>query len=119
MRVKVCGIRRREDAQLAVALGASALGFVLWPHSPRAVTVDEAREITAAVPAFVTCVGVFVNQPRAEVLDMAVRAGLTGIQLHGEEDAADYAGCSLQVVKALPVSAGFSLSAVSGVPYSV
>jgi phosphoribosylanthranilate isomerase len=77
------------------------------------------REITDAVPAFVTCVGVFVNQPREEVFETAARAGLTGIQLHGEEEAASFTGSGLRVVKALPVCEGFSLAAVTGVPESV
>jgi phosphoribosylanthranilate isomerase len=116
MRVKVCGIRRRADALLAVELGAAALGFVFWPRSPRAVTVDQVREIAGDLPAFVSRVGVFVNQPPADVFDIAARAGLTSVQLHGDENAADYAATSLPVIKALPVGEGFTLSAVQDVP---
>ncbi len=119
IRVKVCGIRRRADALLAVELGAAALGFVFWPRSPRAVTVDQVREIAGDLPAFVTRVGVFVNQPPADVFDIAVRAGLTSVQLHGDEQAADYAATSLPVIKALPVGEGFTLSAVQDVPPTV
>jgi phosphoribosylanthranilate isomerase len=119
IRVKVCGIRRRADARLAVELGAAALGFVLWPHSPRAVTADQVREIAGDLPAFVTRVGVFVNQPPADVLDLAARAGLTSVQLHGDEDAADYGATGLPVIKALPVGEGFTMSAVQDVPPSV
>jgi phosphoribosylanthranilate isomerase len=115
MRVKVCGITRREDALLAVELGASALGFVFWPTSPRAVGTAQAREIIEALPPFVTTVGVFVNQPREDVLDIARQAGLTAIQLHGDEDAAAYGGTSLRVIKALPVGNGFTMSAVEDV----
>ncbi len=119
IRVKVCGIRRRADALLAVELGAAALGFVFWPRSPRAVTVDQVREIAGDLPAFVTRVGVFVNQPPADVFDIAARAGLTSVQLHGDEHAADYAATSLPVIKALPVGEGFTLSAVQDVPPTV
>ncbi|MGH9372416.1 MAG: phosphoribosylanthranilate isomerase, partial [Vicinamibacterales bacterium] len=115
-RVKVCGIRRGEDARLAVQLGASALGFVFWPRSPRAVTAEQARRIADALPPFVALVGVFVNQPANEVLDIAARARLTAIQLHGDEDASTYADCALRVIKAVPVGQGFTLSAVEGVP---
>jgi phosphoribosylanthranilate isomerase len=115
-RVKVCGIRRLEDALLAVELGASALGFVFWPHSPRAVSADEAREITRLLPPFVAPAGVFVNQPREDVLDIAFRAGVTVIQLHGDEDASSYAGCPFRVIKTLPVGPGFTMAAVDGVP---
>ena len=118
-RVKVCGIRRREDAQLAVTLGAAALGFVFWPRSPRAVTADQVRAIAERVPALIARVGVFVNQPPSEVFDIAARAGLTCVQLHGDENAADYAEAALPVIKALPVGQGFTLSAVEDVPPGV
>ena len=118
-RVKVCGIRRRADAMLAVELGAAALGFVFWPRSPRAVTAEQVRDIADGLPAFVSRVGVFVNQPPAEVFDTAARAGLTGVQLHGDENAAEYADAPLPVIKALPVGKGFTLSAVQDVPARV
>ena len=118
-RVKVCGIRRRADAQLAVALGAAALGFVFWPRSPRAVTADQVRAIAEGVPALIARVGVFVNQPPSEVFAIAARAGLTCVQLHGDEHAADYAQAALPVIKALPVGQGFTLSAVEDVPPGV
>lgn len=116
MRVKVCGITRPADAMLAVELGAAALGFVFWPDSPRAVTAEQVRDIAGGLPAFVSRVGVFVNQPPAEVFDTAARAGLTGVQLHGDENAAEYTDAPLPVIKALPVSEGFSLSAVEDLP---
>jgi phosphoribosylanthranilate isomerase len=118
-RVKVCGIRRREDALLAVELGADALGFVFWPDSPRAVTMEQVREIADALPPFVSTVGVFVNQPLPEIMAMAASARLTTIQLHGDEDASAYAGCGWPVIKALPVGADFTLSAVDGVPAQI
>lgn len=115
-RVKICGIRRPEDAQLAVDLGADALGFVFWPNSPRAVTAEQARIVIDRVPPFVATVGVFVNQAPSDVLDTVRRAGLTAIQLHGDEDASAYAGCGWRVIKALPVGEDFTLSAVEDVP---
>ena len=118
-RVKVCGIRRRADAELAVALGAAALGFVFWPSSPRAVTPETVREITDGLPAFVSRVGVFVNQAPVSVLRTAAKAGLTAIQLHGDEEASTYFESSLSIIKALPVSEGFSLSAVEDLPRRV
>jgi phosphoribosylanthranilate isomerase len=119
MRVKVCGITRREDAVLAVTLGAAALGFVLWPRSPRFIEPDEVRAITDGLPAFVTRVGVFVNHAPADVFEIAARAGLNCVQLHGDEDAAEYVETPLPVIKALPVSEGFSLAAVEGLPARV
>lgn len=118
-RIKVCGIRRREDALLAVELGANALGFVFWPNSPRAIDLTAAREIIDSVPPFVETVGVFVNQRPADVQQMAVRVRLSAVQLHGDEDARGYADCALRVIKALPVGPGFTMAAVEGVPPDV
>ena len=65
--VKICGITRAQDAELAAGLGASALGFVFWPNSPRYVSAEAAKAIAANVPANVLKVGVFVDQPVEEV----------------------------------------------------
>ena len=117
--VKVCGIGRREDARLAVELGASALGFVFWARSPRAVTADQVREITEGLPPFVSRVGVFVNESPAAVRAIAHRAGLTAVQLHGDEDASAYSEIEMPVIKALPVGQDFTMSAVERVPSRV
>ena len=85
MLVKICGITRLEDAEAAVALGAGAIGFIFWPRSPRAVDPGRARAIAAALPPFVTTIGVFVNQAPAFVNDVAARVGLGAVQLHGDE----------------------------------
>ena len=85
MLIKICGITRHEDAELAIACGARALGFVFWPESPRVIDPSRARAIIAALPPFVTPVGVFVNQPAAYVNDVAVAARLGAVQLHGDE----------------------------------
>jgi phosphoribosylanthranilate isomerase len=58
-RIKICGICRAEDATSAIDLGASAIGFVFWPGSPRSIEPARAREIAANLPAHVTAVGVF------------------------------------------------------------
>jgi phosphoribosylanthranilate isomerase len=119
VRVKVCGITRRDDALAAVELGASALGFLFWPESPRAVAIDRARAIVDALPPFVTSVGVFVNQPPDEVRDTVGLVGLSAIQLHGDEEAAAYSACGARVIKALPVGPAFTMSAVEDVPHGM
>lgn len=83
--VKICGITRQQDAELAAGLGASALGFIFWPNSPRVISVESARTIAAAVPAGVLKVGVFVDQPADEVVRTMDAVGLDVAQLHGHE----------------------------------
>jgi phosphoribosylanthranilate isomerase len=119
VRVKVCGIGRREDADLAVSLGANALGFVFWPGSPRAVAADTVREITRTLPPFVEAVGVFVNQAPADVRDITARAGLTAIQLHGDEAPEAFVARGLRVIKAVGVGDAFSPEALAAVPVNV
>jgi len=79
---KICGITREADAGLAVSLGAAALGFVLWPGSPRHVPFPRARMITMTLPPFVTPVGVFVD-PTADDIARAAESGIRLAQIHG------------------------------------
>ncbi len=83
--VKICGTTNLEDALLAVDAGADALGFVFYEKSPRYVTPEVAREIVRELPDDVEKVGVFVNESWARMEEIAEIAGLTAIQLHGEE----------------------------------
>jgi phosphoribosylanthranilate isomerase len=91
MFVKVCGITRLTDALHATQQGATALGFVFWPRSPRYITPDRAAAIIRELPATITTVGVFVNETVDGIRDAAVRSGITAVQLHGDEPPA-YAG---------------------------
>jgi len=84
-KVKICGITRGEDAELAVSLGAWALGFILWPRSKRAADPGVAAGIARALRRRVELVGVFVNQPLDEIEGYADALGLTHVQLHGDE----------------------------------
>ena len=92
MRVKICGITRLEDALLAEALGAFALGFALGPGPRRRIAPEAARAIGEALGPFVVRVGVFRNQPPEAVLRLMEEARLQVAQLHGEEppEWADY-----------------------------
>lgn len=87
-RVKICGTTRLADAQLACQLGVDALGFIFYNKSPRHIEVDQAAQIISQLPIFVDRVGVFVNSAIPE-LSRAVKAGLTTIQLHGDESPED------------------------------
>jgi phosphoribosylanthranilate isomerase len=81
--IKICGITRLADAEAAAALGASYVGFVLWPGSPRAATLETVRRIVPALAQNVTPVGVFVD-PTAEDVKAAAAAGIRMAQVHSE-----------------------------------
>jgi phosphoribosylanthranilate isomerase len=115
-RVKVCGVTRSDDAALAADLGASAIGMIFWPDSPRCLDVSRAREIVAAVPPFVSAVGVFVDQPIDEVTAIADAVGLSAIQLHGREDADRYAVVGRRLIKAVGVRDGTAEAEAMAVP---
>jgi phosphoribosylanthranilate isomerase len=109
-RVKICGITRAEDAQLAAALGAWAVGFVFWPESPRAIDPAAARAIVRDLPPFVAAVGVFVNEPAVRVHQVATEVGLSAVQLHGDEPPEVVDAMQWRVIKAVTLEAPESLS---------
>jgi phosphoribosylanthranilate isomerase len=101
MLIKICGITRMQDAEAAVAAGAGAIGFVFWPKSPRFIDPHRARRIAAALPPFVSTVGVFVNQPHEYVSGVASLVRLSAVQLHGDETPEFAARLSTPVLKAV------------------
>jgi phosphoribosylanthranilate isomerase len=109
MRVKICGITRAEDAQAAVRMGASAIGFVFWERSPRNISPDKAGEIISMLPAFVTTVGVYVDPVRDWVIETSSRAGLNLLQFHGDEPPDFCRQFSLPYIKAVRVKEGVDL----------
>jgi phosphoribosylanthranilate isomerase len=99
--VKFCGMMSRIDVVHAADLGAAAVGFIMWPHSRRSVTPQVARELAAALPAFVVPVGVFVDQPLAEIQQGVEFAGLGAVQLHGRENPSIANALTCRVIKAI------------------
>ncbi|MGH8572155.1 MAG: phosphoribosylanthranilate isomerase [Gammaproteobacteria bacterium] len=89
VRVKICGITRPEDGVLAARLGADAVGLVFHAQSPRVVGVERARAIVAALPPFVTRVGLFVNAAPDAIETVLCTVPLDVLQFHGEEPAED------------------------------
>ncbi|MCA1796106.1 MAG: phosphoribosylanthranilate isomerase [Desulfuromonadaceae bacterium] len=101
VRTKICGITSAEDARMAVAAGADAIGLVFYRGSKRCVDVEQAHRICAALPPFVTRVGLFVNEDAETIRTTVASCELDIAQLHGDEDAE---GCfipGVRVVKAL------------------
>jgi phosphoribosylanthranilate isomerase len=118
-RVKVCGICRADDAVRAVECGASAIGFIFWPGSQRCIEPEQARAIAARLPAGVTAVGVFVDQPLEFVEAVAAAVPLGAVQLHGGESVQAFARLTQPLIKAIAVTDRFDSSSVDIVPAAV
>ncbi|HEX5647405.1 MAG TPA: phosphoribosylanthranilate isomerase [Nitrospira sp.] len=113
VKIKICGITNGDDAQVAVAAGADALGFVMYRKSPRWVEPSVARAIIADLPPFVLPVGVFVNEDAAAVRSLMDECGFALAQLHGDETAAYCQHLGRPVLKALRVRDRGSFLAVA------
>jgi len=116
-RIKFCGVTALDDAELAVAAGAWAIGLIFWPRSPRRCDPDAAAEIAAAVKRRVEVAGVFVNATLDHIGETAEATGVTMLQLHGDEgpaycaEAARRTGC--KVIKAMRVRSGADVQALA------
>ena len=107
--VKICGITRVEDALTAAHCGAHAIGLVFYRPSPRYVTPEQAADIVAALPPFVTPVGLFVDADAEEVRDVVSRTRVQMLQFHGAETPEFCARFDLPFLKALRVRRGVDL----------
>jgi len=87
VRVKICGLTRAEDVAAAVSYGADAVGFVFVPASKRCISTAQAAALCLAVPAFISRVGLFLNQSAREVWQVLGQVPLSALQFHGDEDA--------------------------------
>jgi phosphoribosylanthranilate isomerase len=108
-RIKICGLRENEHVDVAIHEGADALGFVLYPSSPRAVTLAQCAALTQRVPAFVSTVALFVNPTKEEVDVALATARIDLLQFHGDESEAFCASFGRPYLKALPVTDAFDL----------
>jgi phosphoribosylanthranilate isomerase len=116
-KLKFCGITRLDDAELAVAAGAWAIGLIFWPRSPRRAELDAVAEIAAAVKRRAEVAGVFVNATLDHVAQTADAIGLTMLQFHGDEGPAYCAEAArrtgAKVIKAGRVRSGADVQALT------
>lgn len=118
-RVKICGLTRKDDVAAAVAAGAWAVGFVCWSGSPRAITPAQLRELVAEVPSSVRRVAVVVNASMEEVAQLRDEAGLSTVQLHGEEDPLKFLSLGLEVIKAVSLDSETAIEHAAALPEEV
>ena len=108
VKIKICGITNKADAQLAVELGADALGFIFYPKSPRYIKVTDAANICNALPPFVVKVGVFVDELEYEIEKALGECLLNALQFHGDEPPGfcqKFAAKSIKAIRMRDVSA--------------
>ncbi len=108
-RVKVCGLTSVEDALEVAAAGVDAVGLVFYPPSSRAVGLEQAQAIRAALPPFVSVVGLFVDAARDVIEQTLAAVSLDCLQFHGEERPLDCVGYGMPYIKAVRVQEGFDL----------
>ncbi|MFQ5706773.1 MAG: phosphoribosylanthranilate isomerase [bacterium] len=110
VKVKICGITNQEDAWLACDLGADALGFILYPKSPRYANPEIVLKIVRSLPPFVTTVGVFVNETNEDLNKLCQTIPFKLIQLHGDETPGYCKRLHLPCIKALRVNRDLRVS---------
>jgi phosphoribosylanthranilate isomerase len=110
MFVKICGITNEDDALLAVAMGADAVGFVFAP-SPRQIAPQVAYDITRRLPPEILTVGVFRDEHPSRVIDIVHRSGVRAAQLHGHESPDDVAAVRQQVRRVIKAFAAGGVDA--------
>ncbi len=122
VRVKVCGITSLKDAEASLELGADMLGFNFYTPSPRGISVEQALEIVARLPASTFNVALFVNESREHVAGIVASGAKPGsaayraLQFHGDESPEYCRGWSLPVIKAFRLKDKAALAAMSDFP---
>ena len=102
-RIKICGITRREDLEVAIDLGVDAVGLVFCDISARCIDISKAVELTQVAAPFVTLVGLFMDNTESEVADVLKHVSLDVLQFHGTEGAGFCRSFNCPYMKALPM----------------
>ena len=107
-RIKICGISRIDDALCAAHEGADAIGLIFYAASPRAVTIEQAKSISNALPPLVSTVALFVNAPAPEVEEVIAQLRPSLLQFHGDEEAKYCSQFAMPFMKAIRVGEGMT-----------
>lgn len=119
VRVKVCGLTRKQDVEAAVAAGAWAVGVVVWSGSPRSVTAEQVRDLLADVPGHVKRVAVLVNATVQDARRLSDETGVTAVQLHGDEDVEPFLSLGVDVIKAVSLGSEADVERAGALPAEV
>ncbi len=109
MRIKICGITKAEQGIAIANLGATALGFICVKNSPRYILPSQIKAIAQQLPPQIDCIGVFANASHQEIQQVVSEAGLSGVQLHGDESPQfcqqlrNFLGDEIELLKALRI----------------
>ena len=112
VQVKICGVTREEDAELALGFGADMIGLNLYPPSPRSLTLEQARGIRRVIGNRCQVVGVFVNAARSYIDQRMGELRLDYLQFHGDEDDEALAGWPVRVIRAIRQKGAVSADAI-------
>ncbi|MGB9428487.1 MAG: phosphoribosylanthranilate isomerase [Gammaproteobacteria bacterium] len=110
VRIKICGMTRREDVETAAQLGVDAVGLVFYAKSSRCVGLEQARVLADAAPAFITVTGLFLNPVRDEVQRVLNSVRVDLLQFHGEEAPEFCRAFARPYIKAVPMGGGADLA---------
>ena len=108
-RIKICGLTRAEDMQVAIEAGADALGLVFYPPSPRFIDPEQAVRLAGMAPPFVSVVGLFVNAEARQVSELLAAMPIHLLQFHGDEDEAYCRQFGRPYIKAARMRPGLDL----------
>jgi phosphoribosylanthranilate isomerase len=114
VRVKICGVTRAIDAELAVELGADMIGLNFYQPSPRSLTLEQARDIRRVIGNRCEVVGVFVNAERSYIYQRMRELRLDYLQFHGNEDEDALSGWPPKVIRGLRIERTVSADVIEG-----
>lgn len=109
-KIKFCGLTRLEDVEHAASLGIDALGFVFCQQSPRCIDIEQAQELLAVCPPFITRVGLFMNDQTSTIEEICKALDLDVLQFHGDETAEFCASFGYRYMKSIAMGGSTDLA---------